>query len=217
MAGLGNLFGMLKRKDEKESDEIEKKETKHKGDMANDKCGINEAEREIKNFDNNRKKICIDGISLLSLTKIGVIEYALKFYDLIITPSLVDEINKQKKDNELDATHILNLINTGKISKENVNKNKDLMQYGLYGVELEIVSHFLNGNCNYILADDAIIRTNREILKLNVISTPSFVLSLFDKGMMTKEHAISAYAILRTEKWFEGWVIDECIRRVKLK
>ncbi|PKP57647.1 MAG: hypothetical protein CVT88_02190 [Candidatus Altiarchaeales archaeon HGW-Altiarchaeales-1] len=75
----------------------------------------------------------------------------------------------------------------------------------------------MNGNCNYIISDEAIIRTNREILKLKVISTPAFVWSLHDKGIITEEHTISAYAILRGEKWFEDCAIDEGIRREKLK
>ncbi|NCN65533.1 MAG: hypothetical protein GW779_00530 [Candidatus Altiarchaeum hamiconexum] len=218
MANLGGLFNILKRKDKKESrtkgNIREKEETT---DIVEDK-GMKEIEQEFKYLDSKTKnKICIDGIALLLLTKMGIIENAINFYNIILTPSLVEEIEKQKKDNEPEANFILNLINTGKFSKEKVDKNKDLIQYGLYMAELEIVSHFLNGNCNFILSDDAIIRANREILKLNAISTPAFVLSLLNKEIITREHAISAYAILRSEKWFEEWIIDECIRRVKLK
>jgi len=212
MPNFSGLFDVLKRRTTNEG-EKEKKDAK------------NDAKNKI-NFDEinkNKSKFCVDGIALLFLTKTGIIksiienEMMLNFYIFVITPSLVDEIDRQKKDNESEANYILNLIKAKKISVENVYKNKSLTQYGLYNVELEVVSHFLNGNCNYIISDDAIIRANREILKLKVISTPAFMLHLFDKGIITKEHAISAYAVLRNEKWFEEWLIDECIRRVKSK
>ncbi|PKP58570.1 MAG: hypothetical protein CVT89_02645 [Candidatus Altiarchaeales archaeon HGW-Altiarchaeales-2] len=218
MANFGGLFNILKRMPEEES-RIESNKNRKEEIKANvEDEGIKDIGKEVKYFDNKtRSKICIDGIALLLLTKTGIIEDAINFYNIVLTPLLADEIERQKKDNEPEAHIILNLINTGKISVEKVSVNKDIMLCGLYKVELEIVSHFLNGNCNFILSDDALIRTNREILKLKVISTPAFVLNLFVKKMITQEHAIDAYIILRSEKWFEEWAIDECIRRVKLK
>lgn len=206
MANFSGLFDKLKRKGKGESDEKKRENI--------------DREYKPKTIENyiskNKVKICIDGVALQLLTKLGMIENVVNFYDVAITSLLADEIDKQKKDNEQEANYLLNLINTGKISVAKVHPNKDLVQYGLYGIELEIVSHFLNGNCDYILADDAIIRVNREILKLRIISTPAFILSLLDKEIIRKEQAISAYAILRSEKWFEEWTIDECIRRVKM-
>ncbi|CEG11513.1 hypothetical protein MSIBF_A1490012 [groundwater metagenome] len=216
MGNLSGLFNILKRKDEEESRIESNKNEKEEINANFEDEGMKEIEKKIKYFDNKtRSKICIDGIALLLLTKTGIIEDAINFYNVVLTPLLEDEIERQKKDNEPEAHIILNLINAGKISVEKVYQNKDLKQYGLYDVELEIVSHFLNGNCNFILSDDALIRTNREILKLKVISTPAFVLNLFIQKMITQEHAIDAYIILRSEKWFNDCIIDECIRRVK--
>lgn len=197
MANFGNLFDLLKEKDERKGVDTKK-----------------ESKKEVK-FEENRK-ICIDGTALLSLTKAGVIEDAVNFYNIILTPSLKDEIEREKKENEPEAHTILKLINTERISVKNVFVNKDLMLYGLYGVELEIVSYFLNNNCT-ILSDDAIIRENKEILKLKVVSTPAFILNLFNKKFIGKEKAIDAFITLRKERWFNDWIIDECIRRVKLE
>lgn len=194
---IGNLFDLLK----------ERGKRKGVGSKKENK-------KEVK-FEEN-KKICIDGTALLSLTKAGVIEDAVNFYNIILTPSLKDEIEREKKENEPEAHTILKLIDAGRISVKNVFVNKDLMLYGLYGVELEIVSYFLNNNCT-ILSDDAIIRENKEILKLKVVSTPAFILNLFNKKFIGKEKAIDAFITLRKERWFNDWIIDECIRRVKLE
>jgi len=218
MANLGDLFNLLKRKNKDESGMDSNKKQKEEIKSSVEDEGVKDIEKEVKYFDNKtRSKICIDGIALLLLTKTGIIENAINFYNIILTPLLAEEIERQKKDNEPEAHIILNLINTGKISVENVSVNKDLMLYGLYGIELEIVSHFLNGNCNFILSDEVIIRANREILKLKVVSTPAFILNLFNKKFISKEKAIDAFIILRKEKWFNYCIIDECIRIVKLE
>jgi len=194
MMEIKHLFGLLGKKEKESGRRTEEMEKT----------------KEVK-----KKKFCIDGIALLSLAKTGIIETAVDFYDIVLVPSLIEEIESQKKENEPEALYISKLIKEEKFLKEHVYKNDDLKLYGLFGVELEVVSHFLNGNCDFILSDDAIIRENREILKLNVVSTPAFILSLINKGIITKEKGISAYAILRNDKWFEEWIIDECIRRVK--
>lgn len=162
-------------------------------------------------------RICADCIALIHLSKIGIINKILDSgqFTIIITPSEEEEIKKEEKENESEGKDLSELIKNNKIMVEVPYKNLELVHYGLRNAELEVVSHFLDNKCDLILADDAIIRENTEILNLKIISTPSFILNLFERKILDKQKTIGALIALRHERWFEEWIIDECIRRVK--
>jgi len=160
-------------------------------------------------------KICADCIALIHLCKIGIIEKILKNFTIVITPAIEEEIKREKKEGENVAKIGHQLIENKEIIVEVPYKNLELVYYGLRDSELEIVSHFLDKKCDLILSDDAIIRENAEILNLKVVSTPAFILNLFKRKILNKDKTLNALIALRHEKWFENWIIDECIRRVK--
>lgn len=165
--------------------------------------------------ENKKIKICADCISLIHLAKIGIIEKISKNFSIIITPKIKEEIEKELKENENVAKILHNLIENKEIIIENIKENSDLLYYGLRDSELDVVGCFQDKKCDIILSDDAIIRDNREILNLKVISTPSFILNLFERKILSDKEAINALIMLRSEKWFVDCTIDECIKRVK--
>lgn len=171
------------------------------------KLGNRNEEKEIKKI-----KICADCLSLIHLAKIGIIKKISKNFTIIITKKIKEEIEKELKENE-NVAKILNEIIKEMII-ENPNIDDGLLYYGLRDSELEIVKCFLDNKCEIILSDDAIIRDNKEILNLKVISTPSFILYLAERKILENKEARNALIMLRSEKWFTEWVIDECIRRV---
>ncbi|MFN3528080.1 MAG: hypothetical protein ACK4YO_03165 [Candidatus Altarchaeaceae archaeon] len=184
---------------------------KNKG--KEEKKESNESIKEILKETQNIK-ICADVLSLIHLAKIGIIDEVSKNFKIIITNKIKEEIEKELKENENVAKILNEIIKNNGIIVEYVNYDEELLYYGLRGAELEVVECFKEKKCDIILSDDGTIRDNREILDLKVISTPSFILYLTEKKILNKKEARNALVMLRSEKWFTEWIIDECIRRV---
>lgn len=165
---------------------------------------------------NEKIKFSADLISILHLTEIGLLDKTVENYEITITGCALQELKREKDEGEPEAIIILDCINRNKIKVETANILPDMDLYGLKEIEAETISHYKARKTDFILTDDRIIRDNERILEIKIISTPSLVLSLCKHKKITKEEAINALASLRRIKWFEDWIIDEAIRRVKL-
>lgn len=161
-------------------------------------------------------KFSADLISILHLTEIGLLDKTIENYEITITGGALQELKREKDEGEPEAVIILDFINRNKIKVETAGMLPDMDIYGLKEIESETISHFKARKTDIILTDDEMIRDNERILEIKIMSTPSLVLSLYMHKKITKEEAISALAALRRIKWFQDWIIDEAIRRVKL-
>jgi len=161
-------------------------------------------------------KFSADLLSILHLTHAGVIDKTTEKYDIAITKSAYEEIKREKDEGEAEAYILLDLINKNKIKVESSTLLPDMEIYGLREIELETTSHHKTRKTDILLTDDKIIRDNEAILGLRIMSTPSLILSLWRDRKITKEEAINALAALRRIKWFQDWIIDDSIRRIKM-
>lgn len=66
-----------------------------------------------------------------------------------------------------------------------------------------------------IATDDDAVRVKKEVLGLNIIGTPSIIMSLFNNRKIGKEKASESITKLRQIGWFNNEVLDKILLEVE--
>ncbi|MFH1391696.1 MAG: hypothetical protein ABIH20_05275 [Candidatus Diapherotrites archaeon] len=160
-----------------------------------------------------------DSMVLIHLAKITVLEKSCGHFGNIIIPKKVfDEVvTKGKENNYPDAIIVEEAVKKGKISVKTV-KAKELEkranQFNVFGGEAEAVALYWQEKANLIACDDDNVRNKKEILEINIIGTPSILLSLYRKKKITKEKLEESINKLRQIGWFNNQVLDAILLEV---
>ncbi|PIN85770.1 MAG: hypothetical protein COV47_00540 [Candidatus Diapherotrites archaeon CG11_big_fil_rev_8_21_14_0_20_37_9] len=160
-----------------------------------------------------------DSMVLIHLAKITLLEKSCShFSDVIIPQKVFDEVVVIGKKKEYpDAFLVEEIIQKGKISVKTL-KNKDFEkranQFNIFGGEAEVVALYWQEKANLIACDDDNVRNKKEMLELNIIGTPSILLSLYRKRKITKEKFEESINKLRKIGWFSNQVLDAMLLEV---
>ncbi len=154
-----------------------------------------------------------DSMVLIHLAKITALEKSCSHFGGTIIPKKVfDEVvAKGKEKGHPDAFLVEEAIRKGQISVKAV-KNKELEkranQFNVFGGEAEAVALYWQEKANLIACDDDNVRNKKEMLELNIIGTPSILLSLYRKKKITRHKLGEAATKLRKIGWFSNQVLD---------
>jgi len=161
-----------------------------------------------------------DATVLIHLAKTTLLEKSCEMFKKVIVPSLVYEeaVEEGKERNYEDSFLIDNLIKKGKIEVKKVKKKELLEQLGelnIQGGEAESIALYLQEEVDLIASDDNSVIRKREILEINLIGTPSIILTLYKNRLIDKEKTKKSIKRLREIGWFNNSVLDRIIMEVE--
>lgn len=161
-----------------------------------------------------------DAMVLIHLAKITLLEKTCDYFEDVIIPELVfiETVKSGKEKGFEDAMLIEEIINKGKIFVKHIRK-KDLIKkandLNVFGGEAEAVALYWQEKADLIASDDDNIRRKKELLDLNLVGTPSIILSLYLHKKIGKEKAKQSIKKLRRIGWFSSEVLDKIIIEVE--
>ncbi len=160
-----------------------------------------------------------DSMVLIHLAKITLLEKSCGHFSDIIIPEKVFEevVVNGKKNGYPDAFLVEEIIQKGKISVKalkNKNLEKRANQFNIFGGEAEAVALYWQEKAGLMACDDDNVRSKKDVLDLNIIGTPSILLSLYRKKKITKEKLGESINKLRRIGWFSSQVLDAILLEV---
>lgn len=163
-------------------------------------------------------KIIIDTCSIILLAKSSVLEELSKQHNLVITNYVYDEVVKGKDRKFLDAMMTERLCKEKKIKKIGV-KNKKLLNkikndFGLGDGEASTVAYSIETG-ERILTDNKQGRKAAKVYGLKLLGSAEIVVSLFKTKKIDEDKAIGALKVLRQFGWFEEYIIEEALKKIK--
>lgn len=156
-----------------------------------------------------------DSMVLIHLAKATLLELSCDYFGNVFIPKKVKEevIVQDFPDSKI----IESLINSRKINVKNVN-NKSLIkkanEFNIQGGEAEALALYWELKADIIATDDDNVRKKQEILKLNLIGTPTILLKLYKEKRIDKIKIQESIKKIREIGWFANTVWDKIILEV---
>jgi len=161
-----------------------------------------------------------DAMVLIHLAKVTLLLKSCEYFKQVIIPPLVfdETVSAGKEKGYGDAILIESIIKTGKIKVKEVRR-KDLIDranaFNVFGGEAEAAALYWQEQADMIACDDDNVRSKKELLEINIIGTPSIILTLFNSRKIGAEKAKQAINNLRKIGWFSSEVLDKILMEVE--
>ncbi|MFH1915685.1 MAG: hypothetical protein ABIJ21_00320 [Nanoarchaeota archaeon] len=155
--------------------------------------------------------IVFDAVALIHLAKLTILEKVCTI-DIMLIPELVhQEVLEGKKKGYPDVPIMLDLIEKKKIivKKTEASKVKKLLQFNVQGGEAEAIILYQQENARWLVTDDDNVRKKAVILDIRVIGTPSLIIHVYKKNLITKEKTVQSIRELQKIGWLSQAVIDQ--------
>ena len=157
-----------------------------------------------------------DAMVLIHLAKLTLLEKSCDFFKDVIIPELVyrEAVTEGKGRAYTDAFVIEDATRKGKIKVKKVKKPetlKELRGINIQGGEAEAIALYWEEKADLIASDDSNVLGKRDMLNINLIGTPSIILTLYKKKFIDKEKIKSSVKRLREIGWFSNSVLDKII------
>ena len=161
-----------------------------------------------------------DSMVLIHLAKITLLEKSCEhFKQVIISPLVFEEtvaIGKEKGFE--DAIVIESIVMQRKIMVLDVKKKNFLKKangFNIFGGEAQAAALYWQEKASLIATDDDNVRNKKEMLGLNLLGTPSIILTLFNSKKIGQEKAVQSVNKLRKIGWFSSEVLDKVLMEVE--
>jgi len=125
---------------------------------------------------------------------------------------------KGKEKNYAEIAIIEASIENKRIIVKSVEKEEFIdkaMAFNIQGGEAEAVALYWQENADYLATDDDNVRKKKEILKLNLLGTPSILLLLYRQKVIKKEKCLEAIQKLKRIGWFNNMIIDKMTMEIE--
>ena len=154
-----------------------------------------------------------DSMVLIHLAKITLLEKSCDYFKIVIIPKKIyEEVLKGKNKGYEDVIIIENMVKSEKIIVKEI-KDQDFIKkannLNIKEGEAEAVALYWQEKANYLATDDDNVRKKFNILDINIIGTPSIIVSLFKEKLITKEKFLESTKKLKSLGWFNNTVIDK--------
>ena len=160
-----------------------------------------------------------DAMVLIHLAKITVLEKCCSFFSQVLIPELVlTEIMKGKDKGHADVHVIETLIKSEKIKVKKVKDSdiiKNLNNFNIQKGEAEVIALYWQEKAELIATDDDNVRKKKTVLNLRMIGTPSILLQLYKKKIISKQKIHDCITELRKIAWFSNSVLDKMVMEVE--
>ena len=160
-----------------------------------------------------------DSMVVIHLAKITLLESSCDYFKRVVIPKKVyEEIMKGKEKNYAEIAIIEASIENKRIIVKSVEKEEFIdkaMAFNIQGGEAEAVALYWQENADYLATDDDNVRKKKEILKLNLLGTPSILLLLYRQKVIKKEKCLEAIQKLKRIGWFNNMIIDKMTMEIE--
>ncbi len=160
-----------------------------------------------------------DSMVVIHLAKITLLESSCEYFKRVVIPKKVyEEIMKGKEKNYAEIAIIEASIENKRIIVKSVEKEEFIdkaMAFNIQGGEAEAVALYWQENADYLATDDDNVRKKKEILKLNLLGTPSILLLLYRQKVIKKEKCLEAIQKLKRIGWFNNMIIDKMTMEIE--
>lgn len=114
----------------------------------------------------------MDAMTIIHLSKITLLRSLVEKMEVVIPRKVFKESVKDSLRRYNDALITDALIREGKIMilDANIDGIKEIERFGMTGGEAEVVALYREGKYDAIASDDDVVRENRTLLNLKVIS-----------------------------------------------
>ncbi len=151
-----------------------------------------------------------DSMVLIHLAKTTTLEESCEYFQEIYIPEKVkQEVLKQRYP---ETTIIQQLISTEKIKVKSL-ENRTLLQktheLNIFRSEAEVVALAWEINADAIATDDDNVRKKKEIIRLQIIGTPTILLTLYHQNLIAKEKLQQAIKRMKEIAWFSPTIWDK--------
>lgn len=118
------------------------------------------------------KQIIMDAMTIIHLSKITLLRSLVEKMEVVIPRKVFKDSVKDSLRRYNDALITDALIREGKIMilDANIDGIKEIERFGMTGGEAEVVALYREGKYDAIASDDDVVRENRTLLNLKVIS-----------------------------------------------
>jgi len=153
---------------------------------------------------------------IIHLAKASVLEISCKHFGTVAIPQKIKEEVITGDYPEIDK--IKQLINNKTIIIKEV-KNKLLVkkanELNIQGGEAEAVALYWEMKADLLATDDNNVRRKKEVLKINMIGTPSILLSLYKQRKINKSKLEQSIQLLKKSGWFSNTIWDKIQMEVR--
>lgn len=161
-----------------------------------------------------------DSSVLIHLAKTALLEAACSLFGSVLIPNRVYEetVSEGLKGGHADALIIDKAVKEKKIKVMRVTNRgllKRVAQFNIQGGEAEAIALYWQERADLLASDDDNVRKKKVALGLNLIGTPSIILSLAKNKIVKKEKALEAVSKLREIGWFSSSVLDALLMEVE--
>lgn len=157
-----------------------------------------------------------DSMVLIHLAKTTLLEKSCDMFRDVIIPERVHEetVSEGKRKGYDDSIIIESLVGKGKINIKAV-KDKDVLaqlaDLNVHGGEAEAVALYWQEKAGMIASDDSNVLRKRHILGINLIGTPSILLTLYKNKKIDKDKLKASIKRLREIGWFNNTILDKIL------
>lgn len=162
--------------------------------------------------------IALDSCSAILLSKASIFERFLSEYEVCMSENVFEEVMEGKKKLFSDALLIERLHKEGriKISKSDDKMTKVIAKgFNMGGGEASTLALALEHKDIIVATDNRQGRKAAEIHGVPLVGSVEILVGLFERGNIDREKAVGAMRILKEQGWFEPYLIDEAMRRLR--
>jgi len=162
--------------------------------------------------------IAVGSCSAILLSKASIFERFLSEYDVCMSESVFEEVMEGKKKLLSDALLIERLHKEGKVrvSKADDRMTKVIAKgFNMGDGEASTLALALEHKGLIVATDNRQGRKAAEIHDVPMVGSVEILVRLFEKGKIDREKAVGAMRILKEQGWFEQYLIEEAMGRLR--